>query len=363
MSFPLPDLQSEIKFFGKNTRFDVSEEDNFFVLGLKNMKAFQVVRPGEKIYLEYLEGTSDASCQWNFVDEKTPLWLQLRETGDSGILATLNIDLKDEELEEAFSGSQEFDLYEADVSEIESLNYPIDEKYSIAASMLTAAAWWGSDRLYDTYGGAQYQHLQGKERLGVGSGVIYVKKGDKLLFKDGNWKPLQEENTKDSIVAKVEIVAPHKLEIRLWNKGGLDNKLICLSEEKIPPLNFRAEEIFTKIKKRAANRVYCRAFNKSIILKTGDWVLCTSYGARVLKTFSELNQYLENRVNGSLFIFDGIEKQEGREFFVGALFDEMRTQMQQIKLPLQIKQESLKSTKKKNRISSRMRTSNNENVP
>lgn len=353
-SFPLPDLKSEILLLGKNTRFDMSESDNTLLFGLKKSKELQTVAVGEKVYLGYQSGNLQ------FANRVTPLWIEPSQMASGEVRANLNIELRNQNAELVLAEQDMFSVKEAGRFENQGFERPRTEEYTLAIAEMNRAKWWSPDRLYDSYGGNEYRECISRERLEFDLGIHYVKKGDWLVWKEGVWSLAKDEETKGSIIAMVHSVAPHKLEVTLWDPSGLDSELLCLSKQKAGALNFRIEEIFTRIKKRTAHRISCRIGNKSAILKKGDWILHTAYGWKVLKTWSELSQYLEYDARGELFIFDGIEKHEDKEFFVGSLFDDMRTQMQLIKLPINIKQKSERSPKKKNTISSKIRTLNKE---
>ena len=61
-------------------------------------------------------------------------------------------------------------------------------------------------------------------------------------------------------------------------------------------------------------------------LKQGDWLLKTASGWRNLKKLEEIDDVLEHRLRGELFLFEALEKQENALLLKGRLFDEMRTQ-------------------------------------
>ena len=58
----------------------------------------------------------------------------------------------------------------------------------------------------------------------------------------------------------------------------------------------------------------------------------SSYGWRVANTQEEKNKVVSHKVQGSLFVFDGIEEEDSNLYFLGRMFDSMRTSYQSIKI-------------------------------
>ncbi len=351
-TFPLPDLKSEILFLGSNTRSDLSESDHTMLFGLQKSKEVQVATIGEKVYLGYQEGNL------LFANRVTPLWIEPFQMASGEVKVRLNIELRHQNKELILSEQDVFSVKEARLFEKQSFDRLRSEEYIRAITEMNRAKWWSPDRLYDSYGGNEYREYIGRERLEFDLGIHYVKEGDVLVWKEGVWSLAKDEETKGSIIATTHLVTPHKLEVTLWDPSGFDREILYLSKQQVGAVNFRIEEVFTRIKKRTVDRISCRISNKSVVLKKGDWILHTDYGWKVLKTWNELSQYLEYELRGGLFIFDGIEKGEDKDFFVGSLFDDMRTQMQRIKFPINIKQKSKRSLKKKNKNLSKIQDLN-----
>jgi len=65
-----------------------------------------------------------------------------------------------------------------------------------------------------------------------------------------------------------------------------------------------------------------------------DWLLRTPEGWIKLSTVQEIDDYVERRLQGPLFVFDGVISREGRQMLLGSLFNPARTERQEIELPV-----------------------------
>ena len=85
---------------------------------------------------------------------------------------------------------------------------------------------------------------------------------------------------------------------------------------------------------RSSSQVAWTIGKRRFILKEGDWLLKVGRSWRNLKTEKDIEDCLSHRLKGELFIFDSIEKQQGKVFVKGHLFDEMRTHVTELKIPV-----------------------------
>jgi hypothetical protein len=73
---------------------------------------------------------------------------------------------------------------------------------------------------------------------------------------------------------------------------------------------------------------------RRIILKEGDWLIRSAKGWRIIKKSEEVEDYINHKLRGDLFIFDKLEKEHGKLVVKGHLFDEMRTNKQTMSIPI-----------------------------
>lgn len=338
-------------FLGKNTRPDVSLYDVKLLMGLKGSDKSLQIAPGQKLYLSY----SDKHL--NFAKDSTPLWIKpyLNEKGETWL--EMGAKLASESGEVLLD---EVRSYEIEASLSKGLDDTIKDPVLAAGwEEMKKGKWWAPDKLFEGYGGADYSALVGSERLEFEEGYfLYVKEGDTFTWKDGKWQKSNE--TKGHPIARLSNLSPYKMDWELWDTSGLEKVKVSQMKEKVSGISLRVEEIFTRMRQRTSSRVSCQVDNKAVILKKGDWLIHTSAGWFILRSLKEVETVLDFKVKGELFVFDGLEKVDGKAVFCGTLFDTMRTQMQPVRLPVIQPKNTEHSPPTKKSISTKIRPATSE---
>lgn len=356
-SFPFPDLSSEVLFLGKNTRPDATLYEVKLHMGLKGCEKTLKVAPGQKLYLSYNQQ------HLNFAKDLTPLWIKpyLNESGKTWL--EMGVKLVSE------SGALLLD--ETRAFEIESLlkkdpgQKIQDTALSKGFEEMKKVKWWAPDRLFELYAGEDFGKLVGKERLEFDCAgipyILHVGEGETYIWKEGKWQ--SAPNGHSYPLARLVSITPYRMEWEFWDKSGLEWVQLGLSKEKVGGLNLRVEDIFTRMRQRTTSRISCRIDNKAMILKKGDWLLHTPTGWTILKSLTEVEAVLNFQVKGELFVFDGLEKVEGKPVFCGTLFDPMRIQMQSVRLPFAHPKGGEHSPPTKKSISTKIRPATPDEEP
>ncbi|MCB1072955.1 MAG: hypothetical protein H7A41_02825 [Chlamydiales bacterium] len=327
-SFPFPDLSGEVLFLAKNTRPDAMVYEVKLQIGLKGAEKSFKINPGQTLYLAYEKE------HLNFSNEVTPLWIKpyLDENGE--IWLQMGIQLNNDQGEKLLDEVREFQIKQK--WKTKALEEVIDPGLKMAGNALKGGKWWGPDKLFERYGGEEYQKFKERERIELlsdkGKQILFIKEGETFIWKDDKWNPSTE--TKGYPMGKVMAVSPYKVEWQLWDKGGMESVLLTFNKERSSVISLRIEDVFTKLRRRTSSRVSCRIDNRATILKEGDWLVHTSTGWHTIKNYYEIEALLNLDIQGDLFIFDGLEKTEGKEVFCGTLFNSMRTQEHSVRLPM-----------------------------
>lgn len=327
-SFPFPDLSGEILFLGKNTRPDATVYEAKLHIGLKGTDKSARINPGQTLYLAYEEE------HLNFSREVTPLWIKSRLDENGEIWLQMGIQLNNDQGEKLLDEEREFQIQQKwKTKEVEEV---VDPGLQMAGNALKRGKWWGADKLFERYGGEEFQKLKGQERIELfsdkGKQILFINHGDTFIWKGSKWRPSTE--TKGFPMGKVVAISPYRVEWQLWDKGGMESVLLTFNKEKPSVISFRIEDVFTKLRRRTSSCVSCRIDNRRAILKQGDWLVRTATGWHTIKDYYEIEALLNLDVQGDLFIFDGLEKKEGKEVFFGTLFNPMRTEEYLVRLPI-----------------------------
>lgn len=326
-SFYAQDLAKQLLFLGKNSRPDAEEEESKALIGLKGSGQTHLVEPGEKLYLAYKERNLI------FSREPTLLWIKIKEIDEEKLRFDSAFILTSDETAEVYQEKTHGEVLQntENIFKEDVLETPYFQS-------LEKVKWWHPDLFYEVYGGKEFESAKGSQRIEFDSqdpSIYFVRPGTILVFKDSRWQlDDDKEVTREYPIAKILAVTPSRMEIKVWEENGIGFKTLSILPEKIKPLNIKAEEIFSKIRQRTATQVSCKIGSKHALLKKGDWLLRTSNQWRLLKTLEEIEKYLSFELQGELFVFDGIEKNQGIAVFKGHLFDTMRVQMQMVRIPL-----------------------------
>lgn len=299
-SFPLPDIDKTILPLAVNTRPDrPTKPEVLMQVGEERLR----VKVGERVYLTFHAGVEVAK-------EPTSFWIENR-LEEKGLSMEVGLKVLENEKRRVFRFE----------------DLPQDATIT-PSQLLKEAVLMGPDRLLELYGGAAYQKDKGKMRLKLpGHALLFVKKGDRLALKDGRWDLGMEE--KAPLIEVIDM-SPVEASLMVWSGDGLSSELVKLTTLKAVNVPPRPQALFTKLRKKTATTVSCRLGQKPALLKKGDWLLRTKAGWRFIKTQKEIADCLSLKLQGELFVCDGVEKNH----LVGTLFDVNRTQSQVIRLPL-----------------------------
>jgi len=181
--------------------------------------------------------------------------------------------------------------------------------------------------------------------------ALFVSAGDYLLYEEGEWRVAAYEELSSNLpVAYVKAASGKTLEINVWDETGFYPVQIKVEMERQARLQLKPESMPSRIRLRSGTQVSCALGKRRVILKQGDWLLKTSSGWRNLRKAEEIGQYLNHRLKGELFVFDGIEKEQGRSVMKGHIFDETRTQVQPFSLPIDAEKPQGKTSRKRKPI-------------
>ncbi|MEN9343961.1 MAG: hypothetical protein RLZZ453_748 [Chlamydiota bacterium] len=210
---------------------------------------------------------------------------------------------------------------------------------------------FSNDLVIHRYGGKEFSgwnqkvclELRGKE----GSYALRVSAEDYLIYKNGEWEVCSfDQLKKECPIGQVTSVSERGVEIVLWDNTGLSPWKGRIDLKKIQRPPFGAEALPANPQFRTASQITASFGKKRLILKPGDWLIRGQSGWRHMRTLTDLPLYLQRRLIGDLFVFEGIEKDaQGKSTLKGMLFDESRTYMQPVNVP--ISSDKTKSSKRK----------------
>ncbi len=335
-------LADELVLIAYNSRPDVASKDAKILISLKNGKEQLALPNGRTLYLK----ESEQGKGLHSSSEATGLWAKpiLLENGAVLIEAGRKLVSKDGHI-----GEEKGQFVVAGQGGVPSRYNPGNQSF---AKELKSGRGFAHDLLIQRYGGREYESWREKAVLVLprehATYGCFVSPGDYLLYDGVEWHISALEELKfDQPVAYVKAVSAKAIDIEVWDETGFFPLQFKIEMEKQGGSQVKPEMLPSAIRLRSESQVSCAFGKRRIILKQGDWLLKTEAGWRKLRRTEEIQQYLHHRLTGDLLIFDGIEKEQGRSVMKGHLFDETRTHVQPLSLPIEADKNQGKASRKR----------------
>lgn len=336
-------LADELVLIAYNSRPDIDPKEAKILFSLKNGKEQLNARNGGTIYLR----ESEQGKGLHSSDQATSLWVKpiLLENGAVLIEAGRKLISK-----EGVAGEEKGQFVVSQGSAPSRFH----SASNAFAKSLKSGRVFPQDLLIQKYGGREFEMWKNKAVLEIAEAATYacfISAGDYLHYENGEWSVcLFEEIKRDQPIAHVKSISVSSVELEIWDETGFCPAQLKIEIEKQGRLQLKPETMPSSIRLRSNSQVSCAFGKKRVILKQGDWLLKTASGWKNLRRAEEIEQYLHHRLKGELFIFDAIEKEQGRSVVKGYLFDETRTQMQPLSLPIEVEKGQGKSVRKRKSI-------------
>lgn len=339
-------VERELIALSRNTRPDAASSEKAFLLKLKTSKQQQTVTCGQQAYLDLNFSEEQGLSGALFSQQPAAYWIKPLLFEDKKILVELGKNLTGQEkktqiLDTFFLPTQETIQVSSQI-----LEYPFFNR-------LRQMKWWGQDALFRLYGGSDYQHHQIKQKLETEENgtILLIQQGDLLIWKEERWQKSVEGDQwlGQYPLALVKLVSQNFTELEAWDETGFYTFQLKLPLQKSTKAMIRPEQIITHARLRTSSQISCLCGKRRLFLKPGDWLIKTKSNWHILKSFAEIEDYLEYRVRGELLIIDAIDQQSGKLMLKGHLFDEMRTQADPVSFSLNEDKQLKQLKKKKNR--------------
>lgn len=199
--------------------------------------------------------------------------------------------------------------------------------------------WYGVDRFLENHGGPEFADKIGKNRLDFGEAEdlysVFVKVGDSLIWNGERWQVIEpgpESISKPLLIVKK--IEDRVMGLELWDvegKGKITLNIIRLPE------NFASAHLVNDFKfvgARTKTQVVFEINQERMIVRPHDWLLLTSEGWKNLKTAQEIDDYVNRKTIGPLFIFEDIIRKEDKSFLKGTVYNPSRSEAHEIEMAM-----------------------------
>ena len=337
----LPDLRNTLVYYGQNGRPDATSEHPLLHMGLSGKEtAFAVMDMGDKTYLIY---GKEGHYLFSPDNRETSLWFETEQKGDDLAIRVCMVDENGEPVNTPASHAS-FTLKEREYARVNGLNNKGWElgQWRVDGTLLARqrARWFGIDRFIEKHGGNEYREHIGKQRIDFSDQEenysVYLEVGDLLAWDGKRWEEVEsgaESRGRPLLVTKK--VDERLINFELWDIDGRRKVSLNLlkSMETWMPNNFQDE--FRFLGARTRSQYVFAVDDEKMLLRPDDWLLLTNDGWKKLNTIEEIDDYVERKETGVLFVFEGMAKNDDQQMLRGTIFNPTRTESHELDLPVQ----------------------------
>ncbi|MFV0340909.1 MAG: hypothetical protein ACK5MA_09865 [Parachlamydiaceae bacterium] len=333
----IPDLKPFIVFQGKNARPDAEPSTQKMHFSFQGSKEAFSIAPGEKAFLVYDRKLHSNKYRLAQPNEEAYLWISARADGND---AGVHVSMLDQDGHEIVD--DERSLFT--LTSKESFRAPGSwelGKWRVDATLLARqkARWIGQDKFFERYGGDEFSEQALKQRVdfvdGENSYAIYAQPGDCFVWQDERWIAVQpDRSTQTSPLLVVKKVDERVMMLELWDVEGRAKMGINLIKANESFAAKPLTEEFRFIGARTKTKVLFEIQKDRMILKPNDWLILTEAGWKKLSTLDEIDSYVERKLVGPLFIFEGLAREDEKQVLKGSLVAPNRAEIHDIEIAI-----------------------------
>jgi len=334
----LPDLKQKLNYYGQNNRPDTSSNSSLLHFNIDGVTAS--VPPNEKLYLYYDKEGGAGKYRFSTNNMETSLWVEaVPGTKEASVLVGM-YDV-DGQMVKAPDLNASFKLKEKEFSRFGGKAWEIG-KWRVDGTLLARqrARWYGVDRFLERHGGEEYKEISGKNRIDFNDDddkySVFVGEGSTLIWDGKTWQDVEPgELSRGHPLLYVKKIDERLMNLELWDSEGKKKMALNLlkSMESWMPQNLQQE--FKFLGARTRSQFVFEVDDEKMLLSPHDWLLLTDDGWVKLNTLDEIDDYVDLREKGTLFVFDGITRIGDQQVLKGEMFNPTRTKVHDIELPVQ----------------------------
>lgn len=341
MTVQLPDLRKHLVYYGKNGRPDAQKDRAVLHFAFTGNATLSSVSGQEPLYILYDRQQNPPQYIFSPGNAPTLIWIEANSQGNEAIVKVSMQNEAGEVVREPASRAQ-FNLGEKEYAKAAGRVWELG-KWRVDGSLLARqkARWVGQDLFLDRHGGEEFSFLQGKQRIDFfdeNEAVysIFVKIDDCLIWENNRWQVVTAgEETLAHPLLIVKKVDERLMNFELWDadgKGKMSLNLIRMIE---PWTAKNLEQSFKFVGARTRSQYIFEVDKERIFVSPQDWLLLTEDGWVKLSTTQDIDDYVERKLKGVLFILDNVERKDDRQVFAGTIFNENRTEFKSVELAVQ----------------------------
>ncbi len=334
----LPDLSKVLTYLGSTGRPDAGHQKEAVFFALANNSGMAPVAPGEKLYLLYDRNEKPSRYVFSPDNEPTSLWLEVTPQEKSAKI-TLSLVGEENELITQPAKNREFVLSTREIHRTSRPSNWMIGKTRVDGTLLARqkAKWYGEDRFFERHGGDEYADIVHKQRIDFGEGEenysLFVNQGDVIVWNGLTWEVKEPGlDTREKPLLYVKKIADRLITFDLWNEEGTSKMTLNLlkSQERFQKQQLQHDFKFIATKTRS--QYVFEVGGQKMTLRPQDWLVKTDAGWEKIETAEEIDEYVDRKLQGPLFVFDGVSKLGDKQVLTATLFNPSRTEMESFEL-------------------------------
>ena len=340
MSLQLPDLRNYLLYHGRNERPDANPEQSLLHFSIAGSNESTTVYPNQPLYLVYDKTQVKSKYLFSKNNKETSLWIEAVPNGKE---ANVNVSMKNEagKIIRKPEAHADFKLTEKAFSRIGLRNWFIDS-FRVDGTLLARqkAKWYGPDLFIDKHGGDEYSDYIGKQRIDFDDGgaaySVYVDERETLAWINKKWKKIiPGEKSRKYPLLVLRNIEDRLLKFDLWDVDGRIRTVLNLIKSRDVSGRISVEKAFKFVGARTRTQLMFEVKNERIIISPQDWLLFVNGEWKKITTPQEIDDYVNRKLIGPLFIIDGVERDDGRQILMGTVFNTSRSEQTSVEIPLQ----------------------------
>jgi len=335
----LPNLESVLTYHGTNKRPDAEVGKTFLHFSLKGSVVPASVAPGEPLYLRYDPEQKPPKYVFSADNEETPLWI-IGEAGNGEARVSVRMRNENGEVIAEPADFAHFVLKEKEFLGWKGGKWMLGQQ-RVDGTLLARqrARWYGEDLFLSKHGGEEFADAKKKQRIDFGEGeeayYNFVGNGDCLIWDGKRWRvPTHHEESKEYPLLCVKNISDKIINFELWDLDGKRKVILNLIKSTEVWMPQHVEKDFKFVGSRTRTQVIVEVKGERMILLPQEWLVFTGEKWKKLTTEKDIDDYVDRRTVGILFVFEGVDKQQGNLYMTGTLFNATRTATHDVLLPV-----------------------------
>lgn len=349
----IPDLKNILIFYGKNGRPDADQEKPQLHFNLPGNKQLATLTPGEKLYLVFTRKTEGSKYAFSPSNDETPLWIEAELSGQEALITVHLMDENGEEVMEP-AINREFVLNEKEF--VRNVSQPWEMgKWRVDATLLARmrARWFGIDKFLEEHGGDEFKHTIGRQRIDFGEGEdvysVFVSANDTLVFSKERWKKVEPgEDSLNQPLMVVKKIDDRLMNLELWDVQGKAKVALNLLRSSDNFTHDSFGDTFKFLGARTRTQFLFEIDEERMVIRPQDWLIMTEEGWKKLATVEEIDNFVNRKLVGTLFVFDKIVRKDDKQLIQATVYNQNRTESYPVEIAMQ--PNSLPSAKKDNAL-------------